>query len=88
VQHERWLIVAMARVDEAWQGRASGILKAELARRHINYRELAERLQAKGIEHTEKNLSNKVSRGSFTAAFFLQCLDAIGCRTLRLDSDD
>jgi hypothetical protein len=78
----------MARVDEAWQGRASGILKAELARRHITYRVLAERLQAMGIEDTEKNLSNKISRGSFTAAFFIQCLDAIGCRTLRLEKDD
>jgi uncharacterized protein DUF6471 len=78
----------MARVDEAWQGRASGILQAELARRHISYRELAQRLQALGINDTEKNLSNKISRGTFTAAFFIQCMDAIGCRTLRLDPDE
>ena len=78
----------MARVDEEWQGRASGVLKAELARRHISYRELAKRLQAIGISDTEKNLSNKISRGTFTAAFFIQCMDAIGCRTLRLDTDD
>ncbi|MGQ3314228.1 DUF6471 domain-containing protein [Reyranella sp.] len=25
-----------------------------------------------------------MSRGGFTAAFFLQCLSAIGCTTLRL----
>ena len=80
--------VAMARVDEEWQGRASGVLKAELARRHISYRELAKRLQAIGISDTEKNLSNKISRGTFTAAFFIQYMDAIGCRTLRLDTDD
>jgi hypothetical protein len=28
-----------------------------------------------------------VSRGGFTAAFFLQCLSAIGCNVLRLDND-
>ena len=28
---------------------------------------------------TERNLANKISRGGFTAAFFLQCLSAIGC---------
>lgn len=68
-----------------WQGAAKGILKAELKRRNLSYRDLAEKLKAIGVNETERNLMNKVSRGTFAASFFLQCLTAIGVTTLRLD---
>ncbi len=70
---------------EIWQKKAKGILKSELKRRHLGYKELAEQLETIGVKDSERNLANKVSRGSFTAAFFLQCLEAIGCHTVRLD---
>jgi hypothetical protein len=37
------------------------------------------------IHETERNLNNKISRGGFTAAFLLQCLDAIGASQLLLE---
>ena len=74
-------------IDHEWQARVKGILKAELARRHISYRDLADRLAALGVKDNERNIANKLSRGTFTAAFFIQCLDAIDCRTLRLKDD-
>lgn len=61
------------------------MLKAELKRRGIGYKELAERLEAQGIIETERNINNKISRGGFTAVFFVQCLVAIGCSNLRLE---
>ena len=64
--------------------RVKNILKAELKRKGIGYRELAEKLTANGIPETERNLANKIARGTFTAAFFVQCLDAIGVSSLRL----
>lgn len=54
-------------------------------RRDVGYRELAERLTAMGSPETERNIANKISRGGFTAAFFLQCLSAIDCSVLRLE---
>lgn len=72
--------------DKQAQDRAKGILKAELARRHLTYKDLAERLRAAGVHDTDRNISNKLSRGAFTAAFFIQCMDAIGCRTIHLDA--
>ena len=39
---------------------------------------------AMAIPETERNISNKLSRGSFTAVFFVQCLIAIGAHTVRL----
>lgn len=75
-------------VDRAWQDRARGLLRAELARRGIGFRELAERLREIGIVETEKNLSNKISRGTFSAAFLLQCMSVLGVRNIRLGDDD
>jgi 3-mercaptopyruvate sulfurtransferase SseA len=77
----------MARSEREWQDRVRGILKAELARRHISYKELADRLGALGVRDHERNIANKLSRGSFTAVFFIQCMDAIGCRTIHLGDD-
>lgn len=68
--------------DEEWAEHAKGLLKAELKRRNISYRELAERLTAAGTPENERNLTNKISRGSFTAAFLLQSLRVIGCETV------
>jgi Domain of unknown function (DUF6471) len=71
--------------DSEWQERVKGLLKAELKRRNVGYRELAEKLTAIGIPETERNIANKISRGGFTAAFFIQCLVAVGCTSLRLE---
>ncbi len=69
--------------DKQWQDRVKGILKAELKRRNMSYRQLAERLEEMGIHETERNINNKISCGEFTATYF-QCLLAIGCHTLHL----
>lgn len=71
-------------LTQEYEERAKNLLKSELKRRGIGYRELAEKLTAKGQPETERNLANKISRGGFTAAFFVQCLDAIGVADLRL----
>jgi hypothetical protein len=70
-----------------WQARAKGLLKAELKRRNVTYAQLAERLGAIGVHETEPNIRNKIARGGFTAVFLLQCLQAIGCRTINIQTD-
>ena len=72
-------------MDTDWPERAKALLKAELKRRNVGYRELAEKLTAMGAPDSERNLANKISRGGFTAAFFLQCLSAINCTNLRME---
>ena len=71
--------------DEDWQEKTKNILKAELKRRGVSYKQLAERLEGIGVRDTEANIKNKISRGGFTAVFLLQVLTAIGARELRLD---
>ena len=61
-----------------------GILKGELKRRGLTYADLVEKLAVQGVIETEANLRNKISRGAFTAAFFMQCLFAIGCDVVHI----
>lgn len=62
-----------------WEAQAANLLKAELKRRGVTYGQLAEMIGDK-----EPNVRNKLSRGKFSAAFLLQCLDAVGAAELRL----
>lgn len=78
----------MARPSQKWQDRVRGLLRAELARRNITQKQLVERLAAIDVEETESNISNKLARGTFTAVFFFQCMEAIGCRTIHMDYDE
>lgn len=72
-------------MDRDWTAYVKGLLKAELKRRNLSYRDLAEKLGSIGVKETERNLANKISRGGFTAAFFVQCLVAVGATSLRLE---
>lgn len=71
--------------DAEWQDRTKNLLKAELKRKGVGYRDLADKLAAIGVHDSERNISNKLSRGSFTAVFLVQCLVAIGARDLRIE---
>jgi len=77
----------MAKADAAtveYETRAKNLLKGELKRRGITYAQLAEKLATVGVTENERNLNNKISRGGFSAAFMLQCLEAIGASSLPL----
>lgn len=71
-----------AKVD--WTERVKGMLKAELKRKGMTYADLVASLSKLGIDETEVNVRNKIARGGFTAVFFIQCLEAVGCQSLRL----
>lgn len=67
-----------------WEAHAANLLKAELKRKGVTYAQLVERLAEIGVDEKEVNIRNKLSRGKFTAAFMLACLEAIGAADLRL----
>ena len=70
---------------QKYEALAKNLLKGELKKRGVTYAQLAEMLGEIGVPENERNLNNKISRGGFSAAFLFQCLNAIGCDTLRLD---
>jgi len=68
-----------------WGAYAKGVLRAEMARRRISYADLVKLLAEIDVKESEANLRNKVSRGSFTAAFLFQCLSVMRVSTLHLE---
>jgi hypothetical protein len=74
-----------ARKDIDWQADIKGILKAEMKRRDFSYADLASVLGDYGVHESEANLRNKVSRGGFSAVFFLQVMTALGVNVLHLN---
>jgi hypothetical protein len=75
-------------VDKEWKDYARGLIKGELARRNINYVELASLLKKVGAHENSQNLSNKIARGTFSSVFFLQVLHVIGCENVELKKND
>ncbi len=73
----------MATEDEYGE-RAKRLLRGEMVRRGVSYDMLSERLSVIGLPDTPVNLRNKVSRGKFTAAFFLAACEAMGAETIQL----
>ena len=71
-------------MDDPYRILAKNILKAELKRRGMSYSDLADLLSEQGWPETERNLNNKISRGSFSAAFLLRCLSVIGAQNIVL----
>jgi len=68
-----------------WNSYAKRVMRSEMAKRSLTYANLVALLAEIGVKETEANLRNKVSRGSFTAAFLFQCLAVMKVTTLHLD---
>lgn len=74
----------MPEKDE-YEAKAANLLKAELKRTGVTYKELVEKLAAIGVEEKEANIRNKLARGKFSASFLISCLSAIGVSNLRME---
>jgi hypothetical protein len=67
-----------------WNLAARRVLRGELAKRDIGYKKLSLLLEKIGVSETERAIANKLSRGTFSFAFFLQCMTAIGRPTVEI----
>jgi 3-mercaptopyruvate sulfurtransferase SseA len=70
--------------ETQWQDRVKGLLKGELKRRGVSYKQLAEKLAELGVRTNDRNIANQLARGGFSAVFLVQCLEAIGCNSVQL----
>lgn len=70
--------------ERDWQAQVKGLLKAELKKRGVSYKQLAVKLDELGVHESDRNIANKLARGGFSAVFLVQCLLAIGCDTVNL----
>lgn len=70
---------------EDWNRLACNLLKSELAKAGIGYDGLIKRLAEIGVTESYKGIANKINRGAYSFAFFMQCMKALGIQTIRLD---
>lgn len=68
-----------------YKDRAKSIIKAELAKKNIDYIELSKRFKKIGINETQTNLANKINRGTFSFIFVLQLFEVLGVKNLKLE---
>ncbi len=71
--------------EQEWSDRAKRYLKAKLKQADVTYSTLADKLNRKGWEESQASIASKISRGAFTATFFLAALAEIGCEMIRLE---
>lgn len=64
-------------INSQFEDRAKELLRAAIASRGVTVEQLTERLAAIGVEMSKGGVANKISRGGFSSAFLLQCLDAM-----------
>jgi hypothetical protein len=76
--------VSMTEREKEWAAKASMFLKLELKRAGLGYRDLAERLNAHGLQETEDSISGKLVRGTFAVSFFLAVLAVLDLEGVRL----
>jgi hypothetical protein len=69
-----------------WAQAGARLLKAEIAREGVTLAQLARRLNALGLEETEASVKNKLYRGTFSLAFFMQCMAALGRSAVEIGS--
>lgn len=69
-----------------WDAKAKRLLKSELVKRGISNTELVLLLNGIGVEETKASIDSKISRGSFSATFLLQCLTVIGCQKIEIEN--
>lgn len=67
-------------MKDEWRREASAILKAELKRRETGYKALVKQLERLGVKASQRQLTNKINRGTFSFVFFLKWMKAIDTR--------
>ncbi len=65
-------------VNTEYEEKAKALLRYAMVQKGIGVEELAARLHAMGIQISAGGLANKISRGGFSSAFLLQCMEAMG----------
>lgn len=73
------------RIMSNWDDKAKRLLKSELVKRGVSNTDLVMLLNEIGIEETKAGIDSKISRGSFSATFLLQCLTVIGCQKIEIE---
>ncbi len=65
-------------VNAEYEEKAKALLRYAMVQKGIGFEDLAARLQEMGVQISARGIANKISRGGFSSAFLLQCMEAMG----------
>ena len=71
--------------QEFWSKQAKNILKSEIKRKGFSYKALLSKLAEIGVDESYSSFTTKVNRGTFSFAFFLECMKALGTNKVDLE---
>lgn len=61
-----------------WNVEATQMLRGEMTRRGLSYKDLARMLEQEGVDVSDASLMTKVARGTFSLAWFLRVARLLG----------
>ena len=64
-------------INAEYEDRAKALLRFAMSQRNLGPDELSERLNKMGVDISSGGVANKISRGGFSSAFLLQCMEAL-----------
>lgn len=65
-------------VNLAFEDKAKDMVREAMRAQGVTVDQLTERLALIGVEMSSGGVANKISRGGFSSAFLLQCMEALG----------
>lgn len=67
-----------------WEARAARLLRVEMSKRSVSFKALSRSLERLGVNETPAQVSRKINRGKYSAAYMLACLEALGVKELSM----
>jgi len=64
-------------INTEYEEKAKALIKFAMSQRNADFEALAEHLASMGVFISPGGLANKISRGGFSSAFLLQCMEAL-----------
>jgi hypothetical protein len=68
--------------EDKWTMEARRVIKSLMARNGLDYQTLADKLNMAGVPTNQRQLTNKVNRGTFSFAFVLQLMAALEVKNI------
>lgn len=68
-----------------WANLAATVLKTEMKARQITYQMLNEKLRQIGVNEELSATSRRITRGTFSFLYFLQCAKALEIKNINFD---
>lgn len=71
-------------INAEYEDKAKALLRYAMVQKGAGIDDLASRLNDMGVEISPGGLANKISRGGFSSAFLLQCMEALNINLVAL----